>query len=419
MKLLASVRKELTLLLRDKAGLAILFVMPMALVLVITLVQNNVLDSRAEIDVLLVNEDRGPLGLAIEKGLQSSEFFVVRTAIAGVPVTADRLRQAVAGGEFRLGVIVHPQASRTLQTRVDQLIDGAAPRRGPTEDISLVLDPAVQIALKDSVDNALQRLVQGEEIRVFLEGLAEVLEFEVPESESMTALREMSVLARDPLIDIRQEYATTGPLEIKPNAVQHNVPAWTMFGIFFIVMPISGSLIQERHGGTLTRLFSMPVPFPILLLGKILTYVVVNLLQIGLMLWVGVFALPWFGAPVLDLGHRPDLIFAVGLCASLAANGFGMMLGTLVRTYEQASTVGPISIIIAAALGGIMVPVFLMPRFMQPVSAISPLRWGHEAFVDVFVRGADLAALIPNLTRLVLFFLVTLTIAVTFLFRED
>ena len=221
------------------------------------------------------------------------------------------------------------------------------------------------------------------------------------------------------LIDIRQEYATSGPVMIKPNAVQHNVPAWTMFGLFFIVMPISGSLIQERQGGTLTRLFSIPVPFPILLLGKILTYVMVNLLQIGLMLWVGVFALPWFGAPVLDLGHRPELILAVGLCASFAATGFGMMLGTLVRTYEQASTVGPISIIIAAALGGIMVPVFLMPRFMQPISAISPLRWGHEAFVDVFVRGADLAALLPNLIRLVLFFLVTLTIAVTLLFREN
>ena len=66
-----------------------------------------------------------------------------------------------------------------------------------------------------------------------------------------------------------------------------------------------------------------------------------------------------------------------------------------------------------------MVPVFLMPRFMQPISAISPLRWGHEAFVDVFVRGADMAALIPNLIRLVLFFLVTLTIAVISLFREN
>ena len=261
MKLLASVRKELTLLVRDKAGLAILFVMPMALVLVITLVQNNVLDSRSRIDLLLVNEDRGPLGLAIETGLESSEFFVVRTTIADVPVTAERLKQAVAGGEFRLGVIVHAQASRTLQARVDRLIDGAEFQGASTADLTLVLDPAVHSALQDSIDNALQRLVQGEEVRVFLEGLAELLEFEIPESESTTALREMSVLSRERLIDIRQEFATSGPLKIKPNVVQHNVPAWTMFGIFFIVVPISGSLLQERQGGTLTRLFSIPVPF--------------------------------------------------------------------------------------------------------------------------------------------------------------
>jgi ABC-2 type transport system permease protein len=404
MKLLASIRKELTLLLRDRAGLALLFVMPMALVLVVTLVQNNVLDARSQIDVLVLNEDPGRLGRAIEEGLRASDFFVARTTLEGVPLTSDLLHRAVARGRFRLGIVIHPQASRNLERGIDRLLEGAEPERQAHEEITLILDPAVQNALEDSIENFLQRLVQREQARVLLERLAQVLA--------------LPVLPASPLVEIRREYASDQPLKIKPNAVQHNVPAWTMFGIFFIAVPISSSLIRERNAGTLTRLFTMPVSFPTLLLGKILSHVVINLVQLALMLGVGLFVLPWFGTPVLSLGDHPQLILLVGLCASLAATGFGLMLGTLARTYEQASTVGPISIIIAAALGGIMVPVFLMPRFLQSVSAASPLRWGHEAFVDVFVRGADLAALIPNLSRLLLFFLVTVSVATLFFFRE-
>jgi ABC-2 type transport system permease protein len=119
------------------------------------------------------------------------------------------------------------------------------------------------------------------------------------------------------------------------------------------------------------------------------------------------------------MGNRPDLIVLVGLCIALAATGYGLMLGTILKSYEQAAVFGPISIVIAAALGGIMIPVVLMPGFMQPISIISPLRWGHEAFIDIFVRGADVNTLLPNITRLLVFFAGTLLIALFFFFRKE
>ena len=69
---------------------------------------------------------------------------------------------------------------------------------------------------------------------------------------------------------------------------------------------------------------------------------------------------------------------------------------------------GSISVVVAAALGGIMVPVYAMPKLMQVVSVVSPLGWGLEAFQDVFVRGGGLIDVLPEVAALLLFFFLAL-----------
>jgi ABC-2 type transport system permease protein len=101
------------------------------------------------------------------------------------------------------------------------------------------------------------------------------------------------------------------------------------------------------------------------------------------------------------------IVFSV----ALAACGYGILLGTMARTDEQASTFGAVSVVIAAAIGGIMVPVYVMPQFMQKISVLSPLSWGLNAFLDVFVRGGDMISVLPDVALLLMFFLVTSLVA--------
>lgn len=421
LKLLSSCRKELTILYRDKAGLAILFIMPMALVLVITLIQNNILEesNRSKIQILFINEDRDDLGYAIEKGLNDSDFFEIQKTIQGTPLTEDSLREAISRGDSQIGLIIHQGASKAFRNKLKGLIRGKDQLVLKSGRITLILDPTIQGVLKHSIESALRLFVQGEGIRGLLEGIGRISESQATEDEKELSVAESLQLGSKELIGIQKEYATLNESQLKPTVVQYTVPAWTMFGIFFIVLPLSGSVIRERQGGTLARLFTMPVPFATILLGRIITYGFVSMVQLGLMLWVGAAILPLFGTPVLEMGNRPDLIVIVGLCAALAATGYGLMLGTILKSYDQAAVFGPISIVIAAALGGIMIPVFMMPKFMQSISIFSPLRWGHEAFVDVFVRCVDITALLPNITRLLVFFAGTLLISLIFLFRKE
>src|SRR5436309_390425 len=180
----------------------------------------------------------------------------------------------------------------------------------------------------------------------------------------------------------------------RPSSVQQNVPAWLIFGMFFVVMPISSLFVVERREGTLARLVSLRVPFSMLLLGKVGPYFVVNLAQAALMLLAGRTLVPWFGGETLALPGRWDLLAGVTACTSFAAIGWGLLVAVCSRTLEQATVIGGVGNILAAAVGGVMVPRFVMPEAMQKVSEVSPMAWALDGFHAVILRqggAADIA----------------------------
>jgi ABC-2 type transport system permease protein len=219
-------------------------------------------------------------------------------------------------------------------------------------------------------------------------------------------------MSTEPLLKVRAGAAArAGGLVAAPTPVQHNVPAWALFGVFFIVVPMAGSLIKERQEETLARLLTMPVPYAVILAGKVIAYVLVCCGQFTLIFLLGRFVLPLFGVEAFRLGTGLGGGVLVVLAASLAATGYGIMLGTISRTYEQASMFGAISVVAASAIGGVMVPVYAMPAMMQKISVISPIGWGLEAFLDIFVRGGDLGAVLGELSLLLLFAVATVSVA--------
>ncbi len=221
-----------------------------------------------------------------------------------------------------------------------------------------------------------------------------------------------------PLLHISEKIAFRGDMTKLPTSVQQNVPAWALFGMFFIVVPLAGSLIKERQEGTFARLMSMPVSYVTLLLGKLAAYVLVCFIQFSLIVLIGKLLLPVMGTSTLDLGSSPAAVVVIVLSATLAATGYGVALGTIARTYEQASMFGPISVVIAAALGGIMVPVFAMPKIMQSISAFSPLAWGLNSFLEIFVRGGDLMSVAFEVSLLLLFFIAAMLVSWIYFVRR-
>jgi len=414
--LLATIRKELLELRRDRAGFLVLLVMPMALVLIVALVQDNVMQATGEtpIRVLLVDLDNGFLGQAVEKHLRLDGGLELIRKQGDREISEEAARKVVVDGDFRFCILIAPGTGAALREQVrrravESFVPASKPAKpaAPATVPGLVLhfDPAVQGAFRTAVVNSLQRVLLGIELREKGAALSDT--FERKMGQEIVRFE----LDSEPVLTLREASDSGGRSSRRPTAAQQNVPAWALFGMFFIVVPVSGALIRERQSGTFRRLMTMPISLAGLLAGKVIAYILVCMAQFVLMVAIGSFALPLLGTSGLVVGPEWPVVGIIALSAALAATGYGIMVGVLARSYEQASVFGAVSIVIAAALGGVMIPVYVMPRSMQAVSVVSPLAWGLNAFQDVFVREGTLRTVGPNLARLALFSLATLSVA--------
>lgn len=419
--------KELLELRRDRAGLLVLLVMPMALVLIVSLVQDNVMQAtgQAPIKVLFVDSDNSFLGKAINKQLESAGGLDLVTRLKEEPVTEELAKRAVIKGDYQFAIIIPAGTGdafkKMLRERAKdtfamekRVVPQAKPLTGVEQaGMTVYFDPAVQGSFRTAVNNALQRVVLGIEFQEQAAILAETFPLEMKKAlpKNMPAPEVSFKMDTAAVLKLTEEVAYSSRLLKRPTAAQQNVPAWALFGMFFIVVPLSGTLIRERQTGTLRRLMTMPVSALSLLTGKLCAYVLVCLIQFALMLAAGSFLLPLLGTSGLEIGSGLGAILPIALAASLAATGYGLLVGSLAKTYEQASMFGAVSIVIAAALGGIMIPVYVMPRYMQEISSYSPLAWGLTAFQDIFVRGGSLRTVLPEISYLLLFFIISIVIS--------
>lgn len=423
---LATFFKDLLILWRDRAGMLVLFLMPMVLVLVVSLVQNNILavTGQAGLRVLFIDQDQGFVAKAIRQRLQASGELELISELEGKPLTAERARKEVAAGHFQFALLLPAKTSVRLREKSSLLAQDISRTSGESksndidhEPVQVFFDPGVQGVFRTAVVSSVRYSLLGIELKEMEQQFSKELhaQFGIENSE-----KNERNISRETQVFLKVSEQITGDSEQsrRPNAVQQNVPAWALFGMFFIVVPLSGALLRERHDSTIRRLLILPVPYWTLLAGKTLAYVAICLVQFGLMLLVGKFILPLMGTPAFQIGEHPGAVFLLAFCAALAATGYGMLLGTWARSYEQASMLGAVSVVIAAALGGVMVPVYVMPQVMQKLSIFSPLAWGLDGFIKLFVRSGDLASIQTNLCLFIGFFLLTISLSVVLFSRQ-
>jgi ABC-2 type transport system permease protein len=417
-KILTAARKELLLLRRDRAGLLLLFIMPALLVVVITLVQENVMEltGQKKTKVLYLDLDGGPMARLLKEELEKGylELILWQESKGGEKV----FRDAVTSGKYQAGIIIPSGASSAIEKNVSDFFSGQnGTEPSPGEDLRVVVvyDPGIMPSLRSGLQAQLQSGIKkigiGEKIDNLVGELERVLDqHNIPKERAPFATDGLATFLEKPLITLEDD-GGEGGAEPTYDPVQQNVPAWALFGMFFTALPIAGGLLQERKTGIWIRLCSLPVSLMTLLLGKIVAYLLVCLSQFLLIVVIGAFLFPLLGLPAFLISEKLISLLIVILCSGLAACSFGLMLGAFCRTYEQALACGATSIVLCAALGGVMVPVYAMPQTMQRWSVLSPLNWGLDAFQNLTMRGATFINVVDDLGRLFIFFMILLLLS--------
>ena len=388
MQLLAIIKKELLLIAHDLHGLLLLFAMPALFILIMSLALQGTFDKKRgiKIEALFINTEQNPEAQQAVEAMSDNNHFTI-VGLDQLPMQEGKVteivdaRESVLQGQYMF-LVYTPEPT-------DEFDSGPA--------LKILAAPNADPLLTQLFINALHKELAAMNIKSQLNALAKTRPQAGDKKSELTALDAES-FNTEKMIEL--EYNYRGESRKRPTSVQQNVPAWLVFGMFFITIPLSNTFIQERISGTARRIQTLPVASWKLVVGKLFPYFCINQLQVIAMLAVGVFLVPLAGGDKLEIGDTFGGLAAIAAATSFAALGISLLISSIVNTSEQAVTLGAAANIILAAIGGVMVPTFVMPEFMQTLSAISPMAWGLQGFLDILLRSGGIADVLPEVSKL-------------------
>lgn len=161
--------------------------------------------------------------------------------------------------------------------------------------------------------------------------------------------------------------------------------------LLFSIVSIGGGLLDEKENGTFKRLLTAPIKPMDLLFGKLLMSICVAFVQLIIM-----FLFAWAAFDLHIFKAVPSLL-AMMFCTAFAVSSFGVFLVSIVKTRQQLNGISTLIIMTMSALGGSMIPIFIMPSFMQKIAVVSLNYWGIQGFFDILWRNFSFIDILPRM----------------------
>lgn len=378
-RMLSLAAKDLRLLARDKVGFFFTFVFPLVFAVFFGTIFSGGGDSNA-LPIAVVDEDGTDASKAFVAKLDADDALEVtvvsrddavalvrrgkRVAYVVVPAGYGESQRRMFWGEpaeFEIGV----DPSRAAEIG---MLQGVLMRHAFAGMQTLFTDPA---ARKAYIDETLKGLegdpALRERLKPFLEQWDALGEMPPGEGASFEPVRVRTV-------DVSVQRG--GPT----SAYAISFPQGIVWGIIGCAAGFGISLVVERTRGTLVRLQTAPLTRMQILGGKAAACFATTVAVSAALLLVARFA----------FGVRPTswpLLAAAVICCATAFTGIMMLLSVLGKTEAAAGGIGWAILLVMAMIGGGMVPLFVMPPFMQTLSHASPVKWAVLSLEGAVWRG--------------------------------
>jgi ABC-2 type transport system permease protein len=173
-----------------------------------------------------------------------------------------------------------------------------------------------------------------------------------------------------------------------------------------MVIFTAGAIVRERERGNLELLITTPLTSGELMVGKLLPYVLIGLVQTSLILLVG-----WLLFDVPINGSLFDLYAGAGLFIA-ATLTLGLVVSTLAQTQFQAFQFAFLTMLPSILLSGFMFPFDGMPALARAIAQVLPLTHFTEIVRGVVLRGASLVEMYPYVAKLLIFLAIMMTVAI-------
>lgn len=412
--MLAVIRAAIASLRRDKASLALSFILPIAFFGIFAMVFGSQRDTVPRVGVIVVDQDHSTASRSLVRALVSESALHAYTHPEAKPnqptppdYTAATAAAAVKSGEVSVALIIPPGW-------------GANPVSfGPdhaTVKIEMLNDPSDPIApqvvagmLQKDAMTAMPATMANEGFQYEKQYLGDLtpqqqkrwqsyldqlnqLESDRASGKLTTADSNNSSFSNGGFIPV-QKHAVIGQTQNKPIISFYAAAIGVMF-LLFTASGAAGSLLDEAESGTLDRVLSSRIGMTTLLAGKLGFNMILAFAQLAVM-----FLFAWSVFHVDLWGHIPGFL-VMGVSTAFAVAAFGILLASICKTRAQLGALSTLLILVMSSIGGSMFPRYLMSPALQKAGLFTINAWAIDGFTKVFWRDQPIPALWPQVAVL-------------------
>ncbi len=357
LRLASIIRKEFIQITRDRRTLVIILIIP---IIQLFLLGYSATTDVRNVPLAIFDQCRCAGSRALLDAYRSADYFKLAYDVG----SEDEIRLLIEQGDARAGMIIPPDYDSALargKAEVAFVLDGSDATAGST-----ALAAATLIGQQHATSLMIEKLERS--------GL-DVENFQPPLD-----------------VHIRVWY---NPDLVSSYFMIPGVIGMILFAITSILT--ATAIVRERERGTIEQLIVTPIRPWELVVGKILPYVILALIDTLEVLAIGHW---WFGVPVRgDMG----LILGCSCLLLLSGLGIGLFASTIANTQQEAMLSVWMTLLPSIFLSGFFFPLEAMPKILQWVSYIIPLRYYLVILRALLIKGVGPAPILPEIIALAAF----------------
>ena len=389
-------KKDLKLFLHDKRSVLLTFLLPVILITLFALAYGSIgsYDGRSEpVELLVADLDMTGSSEEIVNKIDSLEDIVV------VVSDSVRSRELVTTGEYVSALLIYKGFQDSL-------------RYGSSLPVELIYDRSREMEIGILQQNLISTIMSFTGEIIVNSSIERYVQDQFPDIDKSTRDAILKTVRRKDDNELAVKWTSiVGERNDTKLGLIQAVAGTAILMLLFSVAGVGTSILEEKENGTIKRLLYSPLKGSTILYSKMLFAFFISVLQLTAM-----FIFAWLVLN-MDMNVSMSGLILMIIATSFAVSSLGIFLAAIAKTRHQAQNLSTIIILVMSAIGGSMIPMFIMPAILQKIALISVNYWGIQGFYDLFWRVLPLEEILPKILVLISIGLV-FTIASLRLFRK-
>jgi ABC-type Na+ efflux pump permease subunit len=372
-------KKDLILFLHDQRSVILTFLLPVILITLFAFAYGSIgaYNGRSEPVKLLVAD--------MDKTISSKEIIYKIDSLEDIIIIVSdsiKSKELVIKGENACALIIYKGFQDSLEA-------------GNSTPVELVYDRSREMEFGIIQQNLISILMSSTGEIIVKKSIEKYLQYQFPAINKVTIDNILkTAIKKDNKLSIKLTSIVGEKNDTKLGLIQA-VAGTAILMLLFSVAGVGTSILEEKENGTINRLLYSPLKGSTILYSKMLFAFFISILQLTAM-----FLFAWL---ILNMDMNvniPGLIFMI-IATAFAVSSLGIFLAAVAKTRQQAQNLSTIIILVMSAIGGSMIPLFIMPPILQKIALLSVNYWGIQGFYDLFWRVLPLEEILPKILILV------------------